>query len=231
VSTNSPYESILGVAFGLLTVWLVGSNSVFAAALAYAACILFFKRNAIVVAGFVSAIGVFLRVAVPNPLKLLTRGLAFVLLLSPFAAFYLVDFYDWAARSTGLALGAESLSSGRSNIYVVITNDVWRSTLREVMLGHGAGAVEQLVSTTSLIAVNLGQAHNEYLSFLYDFGLIGLAIIGFCLWRCADTLGSGLVLLFTALAMSAENLFLVTFNCLMLFFLLSAKLDQPRSAA
>ena len=43
----------------------------------------------------------------------------------------------------------------------------------DLLLGHGAGASSVLVERTF---VNLGHPHNDFLRFLYDFGMVGLGI-------------------------------------------------------
>lgn len=223
-STYSPYESILGVAFGLMTVWYFAERRWLLAALAFAACLLFFKRNAIGLAVVVSALFALLALISQRPRQRVVRAILISAAIgAAVASFFLVDIYQFLAENLFRTYTAESLGSGRSTIYRAISYQLAMSSTAEHLLGHGVGAIEEFVGTTTYIPVNLGLAHNEYLSLYFDLGLAGVALVIVMLLRCASaSWGSLATLLFIILAMLGENLFLIPFNCMAAFFLVSA---------
>jgi hypothetical protein len=230
-STDSPNESILGVAFGALTVWLAASRRSLLAALSYGLCIFFFKRNAIVAALAVSALVVAFELFAPRREARLLARLSFVALAAMATlAFYLSDFFDLVAGNLLRGYDSEFLSVGRTPIYDAILYNFTRSTLSEQILGHGAGAVEHLIANQRSINPALQLAHNEYLSWLYDFGIAGLVVLLAAFSRLArDGAPTAALLLFMALSMSGENFFLVSFNCLAVFTLFSTRIIDPRA--
>jgi hypothetical protein len=231
-STDSPDESILGVVFGALTVWLAVSGRWSLAAVAYAACLLFFKRNAIVAAPLVVALVVAIRLFSGRPERMLWRiAIATVAFMAVFA-FYLGDLFDFVSNQILRGYSAEFLSVGREPIYASILDNFDRSSLGEQLLGHGPGAVEHIVANLVFLHVDLQLAHNEYLSWLYDFGAAGLAVLLFFFVRIArGGLPSAAILIFVATTMVAENYFLVSFNCLGVFVLLSTHLVRRGATA
>jgi hypothetical protein len=144
-------------------------------------------------------------------------------------AFYLSDLFDFAASNLVRGYDAEYLSVGRAAIYDLIIRDYDHSSLREQLLGHGAGAVENMVSSARSLAPGLQLAHDEYLSWLYDFGIVGMVVLLVMLVRLGRS-GNGAVavLLFMTIAMTAENFFLISFNCLAVFALLSTHMVSRR---
>ena len=66
---------------------------------------------------------------------------------------------------------------GRSEMYPKVWNAVWASDIPEQVFGHGLNAVSnnKVVDGTA--------AHNDYLEFLYDFGIIGLLLLMFYQWQ------------------------------------------------
>ena len=66
---------------------------------------------------------------------------------------------------------------GRSEMYPKVWKAVWASDILEQILGHGFNAVsnDKVVDGTA--------AHNDYLEFLYDFGIIGLILLLFYQWQ------------------------------------------------
>ena len=225
-STDSPYESIIGVTFGAITVWLVASGQWSLAAFAYAACVLFFKRNAIVAAPLVASLIVVIQLIRPNDTPRALRWIALVAIpVLALFALYLNDLFDLAATSLFHGYNPEFLSVGRTPIYDAILYDFDRSTVTEQLLGHGTGSVERLVSGLHALNGNLQLAHDEYLSWLYDFGIVGLVILVFAFARIArGGVPTAAVLLFMASSMTGENYFLVSFNCLGVFILFSTNI-------
>jgi len=232
-STDSPNESILGVAFGALTVWLAASRRPLLAALCYGLCIFFFKRNAIAAALIVSALVVAFELFAPHhEAKLLARLSLAALALMATLAFFLSDIFDLAASHLLRGYNSEFLSVGRTPIYDAIVDNFARSTLGEQIWGHGAGAVEHLIANQRSVNPALQLAHNEYLSWLYDFGIAGLIVLLGAFSRLArDGASAAALLLFVALSMSGENFFLVSFNCLAVFVLFSTRIIDPRARA
>jgi hypothetical protein len=231
-STDSPDESILGVTFGAIAVWLAASNRWSLAAFAYAACLLFFKRNAIVAAPIIVVLLVALQLLRPSPLRTLRRITAGTAIVMAVLALYLGDLFDFIAANLVRGYSAEFLSVGREPLYDAILGDFARSDVSEQLLGHGPGAVEHLVGNLVFLHVDLQLAHDEYLSWLYDFGAVGLALLLFFFMRIGrGGIPAVAVLLFVATTMVAENYFLVSFNCLGVFVLFSTNLVARGGAA
>lgn len=60
---------------------------------------------------------------------------------------------------------------GRAMMYPLVWKAVWSSSFDEIVMGHGNNAVVN-------DAVVFGNAaHNDYLEFLYDYGIIGLILL------------------------------------------------------
>lgn len=232
-STDSPNESILGVSFGAMTVWLAAARRSLLAALCYGLCIFFFKRNAIAAALVVSALVVALELFAPRRAAGMLARLAFAALAAmAMLAFFLSDFFDFVAGHLLRGFNSEFLSVGRTPIYDAIISNFSRSSLGEQIWGHGAGAVEHLIANQRSINPALQLAHNEYLSWLYDFGIAGLVVLLAAFSRLArDGAPAAALLLFMALSMSGENFFLVSFNCLAVFVLFSTRIIDSRARA
>ena len=60
---------------------------------------------------------------------------------------------------------------GRSTIYAQVWKKAWNSSGMEILFGHGHKAV-----TADRVCDGVA-AHNDYLEFLYDFGMIGLLLL------------------------------------------------------
>lgn len=232
-STDSPDESILGVVFGALAVWLAASNRWALSAVAYAACLVFFKRNAIIAAPLVVALVIAVQLLRPWwPERTLRRIAVATVAGMAVLAFYLGDLFDLIANQFLRGYSAEFLSVGREPLYAAILGNFERSALDEQLLGHGPGAVEHVVANLVFLHVDLQLAHDEYLSWLYDFGLVGLLLLMFFFARLARSgLPAAAVLIFVATTMVAENYFLVSFNCLGVFVLLSTHMVGRNPAA
>lgn len=232
-STDSPDESILGVVFGALAVWLAASNRWALSAVAYAACLVFFKRNAIIAAPLVVALVVAVQLLRPWwPERALRRIAVATVAGMAVLAFYLGDLFDLIANQFLRGYSAEFLSVGREPLYAAILGNFERSGLDEQLLGHGPGAVEHVVANLVFLHVDLQLAHDEYLSWLYDFGVAGLAVLLFFFMRLGrGGLPAAAVLIFVATTMVAENYFLVSFNCLGVFVLLSTHMVGRSPAA
>ena len=233
LSTDSPYESILGATFGGITVWLVASSRYTLATLAYLACVLFFKRNAIVMAFVVSmaivAIQIFRQ---RDNVRLFRRILYVAVPVATLLALYLSRIFGYIAANLVRGYNAEYISVGRVPIYDFIIGEYERSTIREQVLGHGAGMVEYIVATERSLNAGLLLPHDEYLSWLYDFGIVGLIILLVFFARIGRSgIPAIAVLLFMTLAMTAENFFLISFNCLAIFALCSTRMVDTRAAA
>jgi hypothetical protein len=88
-----------------------------------------------------------------------------------------------------------------------------------------------MVSSARSLAPGLQLAHDEYLSWLYDFGIVGLVVLLVMLIRLGRSGNAAIaVLLFMVIAMTAENFFLISFNCLAVFALLSTHMVSARPA-
>jgi hypothetical protein len=162
--------------------------------------------------------------------RLLQRLLAGTIVLMGLLAFYLSDLFSFIAANFVRDYDAAYISVGRAAIYDLIIHDYERSSLREQVLGHGAGTVEHLVTTAPTLPVGPLLAHDEYLSWLYDFGVVGLIVLLVMLLRLGRSGNAAVaVLLFMVIAMTAENFFLVSFNCLAVFTLLSTHMVSRRA--
>jgi len=232
LSTDSPYESILGATFGGITVWLVASSRYALATLAYCACVLFFKRNAIVMALVVSMVILAIQIfRQRDNIRLFRRLLYIAVPVATLLALYLSRIFDYIAANFIRGYNAEYISVGRAPIYDFIIGEYERSPIREQLLGHGAGMVEYIIATERSLNAGLLLPHDEYLSWLYDFGIIGLIILLFFFARIGRSgIPAVAVLLFMTLAMTAENFFLISFNCLAIFALCSTRMVDTRSA-
>lgn len=223
-ATDSTTESILSVAFGGLAVWLLVARSYGLAGLAYACCVIFFKRNAIVGVLGVTALGMATLWLSYKVRHATFRQFLIVTAIGLMAtSLFLPEIFGYIASEYFRGYDAEYISVGRVPIYEYVIHDFSRSGIREQLLGHGSGSVEGLIGSARSLNAGLLLTHNEYLSFLYDMGIAGTTLIFFALFRCAKaSLGAAAVLLYMAAVMSIENIFLVSFVSLMLFFLLSA---------
>lgn len=56
--------------------------------------------------------------------------------------------------------------SGRTSIYKAVLNSFYDSNILEILFGHGYLGVNRIIGHTA--------AHNDFLEYLYDFGIIGL---------------------------------------------------------
>lgn len=65
----------------------------------------------------------------------------------------------------------EGDEEGRASMYPTVWNAVWISDLPEIVFGHGHNAVVNKNIVQGL------SAHNDYLEFLYDYGLVGLFLL------------------------------------------------------
>lgn len=230
-STNSPFESILGVVFGALTVWLVAYRRYGLAAFAYLACLLFFKRNAIGVAFIVSAF--LIAVSLLDDRWRSRLMTAAVTIAVPMLA-VLAPFLDriLTVIVTQFTPGFDSgyVTVGRSAIWEAVIDTFLRSRLIDQAFGHGAGAVETVIYQADPLRGGSPLSHNEYLSFLYDYGVVGVVLLLVLLLRVRRSgLAASAVLLFMALSMTVENFFLISFLALGIFALMSTHLTaRPR---
>lgn len=74
--------------------------------------------------------------------------------------------------SIGGEMGPE-VGSGRAGIWNAIATDLSRSSISEILLGHGLGDVWNLTERALNERVD---SHNSYLSTLYDLGIVGLVL-------------------------------------------------------
>ena len=66
---------------------------------------------------------------------------------------------------------------GRYSMYPIVWHAVWESSFVEVLLGHGHNAIIQNDILHGL------SAHNDYLEFLYDYGIVGFYLLLVYQWR------------------------------------------------
>lgn len=60
----------------------------------------------------------------------------------------------------------EDMGSGRTTIYAAVWNSFSQGNILEIIFGHGFLGVDRILHHTA--------AHNDFLEYLYDFGIIGL---------------------------------------------------------
>ena len=60
---------------------------------------------------------------------------------------------------------------GRASMYPIVWKSVWKSSPAQILVGHGHKGV---VNDNVLLGLS---AHNDYLEFLYDYGVFGLILL------------------------------------------------------
>ena len=60
---------------------------------------------------------------------------------------------------------------GRASMYPLVWSEIWSSSPTEVIFGHGHNAI---ISNNVLQGLS---AHNDYLEFFYDYGILGLLLL------------------------------------------------------
>ena len=97
-----------------------------------------------------------------------------------FAGLWTVD--QWSGGFLTERLSFEQLvgGSGRSKMYGMILDDLSQRSSLDLFLGHGSGSVEQLLGGLA--------AHNEWLEFLSNYGIIGVVFYALLLLALARRL-------------------------------------------
>jgi O-antigen ligase len=92
---------------------------------------------------------------------------------------------SWAPLHDRFVQGDTSLSVGGFNINAEGRTEVWAKLWSEIpqdlAVGHGPGAASR---RTTEIAPLLDHPHNDYLRILYDFGVLGFALLAWFVFRC-----------------------------------------------
>lgn len=97
------------------------------------------------------------------------------------ALFYIIPIVDELTNGTMKARYEFSQNrgdeEGRIDMFPKVWGAVWDSSIPEIMVGHGHNAV----ASDKIVAGN--SAHNDYLEFLYDYGIIGFSLLLFYQWN------------------------------------------------
>lgn len=229
LSTQASTESIFGVALGAICVTFFANNKSVLGILTLIACIVLFKRNAIFAAFSVIGLIVALKPLI-NSKKLhsiVQAVFAGVAILLGFMSFWLPDLFTLASESFLPGRSAAELSTGRIIIFETVISDVRNSGWIAVLLGHGTGSVERLISSNPYLGSWVNLAHNEYLSIFYDFGALGLLLVFLALWRFARIgLTQASLCLYIAIVVLVENILIITFVMMIIVFLLNSKIHE-----
>ena len=221
-STSSATESVFGLSLGAGAVWMAANRRLVWSVLLLGACFVLFKRVAIFDAVFCIAVFACVSLA-PMPMrKPVIRTITFCIAAAFIAAsFYLNDIFNTvSAQLSGIT--AERLSTGRTDIYRAILYDLGNNGITEWLFGHGPGAVERMIVSTTFLNPLITLPHNEYFSLIYDFGLLGCLGILLALFRFsrANT-SAALIVLYMMVMILIENLFFISFVFMTLLFLTS----------
>lgn len=76
--------------------------------------------------------------------------------------------------------GSDSLNQ-RAGVIPVLFNLFFNSSLFQMIFGHGAHASKIIMKNVTIAIKNFGTVDNEWLSVLYDFGIIGITCLLFTL--------------------------------------------------
>ena len=176
-STYSNTESVYAITFACFAVYLCAKGRPVLGILALVAAVILYKRFAALSA--VVAIGIYYLTPAKLSASSAFRSWATTLMFAAcaLASLYMTGLLEFIANRFLSGIDIAELSSGRSYLYAEIYDRMRDFDLIQYILGSGPGAVERhLDGGAFLSGINL--AHNEYLSILFDFGIVGL---GSCL--------------------------------------------------
>ena len=135
-------------------------------AIAFFMVLLSMKRGAILVFPLMLSAAALVEAVVRK--KQLARFVLKIILMMAllFAGLWTVD--QWSGGFLAERLSFEQLvgGSGRSKMYGMMLDDLSQRSSLDLFLGHGSGSVEQLLGGLA--------AHNEWLEFLFNYGVIGV---------------------------------------------------------
>ena len=222
-STTSAFESIYSVTFGALACWMLANRKRAIALLCFGFCLVMFKRNAIV-AALACMCGYFLLPILGHyRLAFMRLLVAIITVVLAVSSLYLIEIFSWIRDHYLPGLSIEQISTGRTTIYYVFEFAMQASGTLDLLVGHGGGAIETLVTESPIIPDVLTLAHNEYISFIYDFGFLGAFLFFVVLLRnFSGSVANCLVALFLTSIFVIENVFFITFSTATIVFLSSA---------
>lgn len=174
-STVSPFESVFGLAMAVFAIWFFARRRMALTMLFFALSYIMHKRNAIgaaIIAIFI--IQIFKIFNKKFEFQSAKFTLIITLIISLYTSLHMEEIFNFLADHIRGA-NPENISTGRSVIYGYIYQSLDRSTLLQWAFGHGAGSVERYLSM-SIARKQMTLAHNEYLSILYDFGILGVLL-------------------------------------------------------
>lgn len=226
LSSAASSESAFGVVFGAASVWMAAKGKPHWSLLLFVASIVLFKRNAILNAALCIFVLLALRSYLsPMATQWLVRKLSLLAwLVFAILSFRLVDVFEYVSLEMLSGVSAESLSIGRYYVYLLVERELANSTLWEWLFGHGAGAVERLISQSNQVNPLITLTHNEYKSLYFDFGILGSFFILASFYRLGKTeISSAILVLFFFNMVLVENILFISFNLMILLFLICAR--------
>ena len=222
-STTSAFESIYSVTFGALSCWMLANKKRAIALLCFGFCVVMFKRNAIVAALACTCVYFLLPIFCRYGFAVIRFIVAIIAVVLAISSLYLIEIFSWIRDNYLPGLSIEQISTGRTTIYYVFEFAMQASSTLDLLVGHGGGAIETLITESSIIPDVLTLAHNEYISFVYDFGFLG-ALLFFVVFlrNFSGSVANCLVALFLMSIFVIENAFFITFSTATIVFLSSA---------
>ena len=231
LSTNADTESVFGIFFGAAVPFFLFRGRKLSAAMAFVACFIMFKRNAIladILIGllYFSSVRTIGRESLRKIIDRATFFIIPVLMLVSYNLLAILKFLlPWASKSR-----LEYITTGRSFIWTYVTQSFQHSSVLELLFGHGPGAVERVLAGHPTWVGVVALSHNEYLSLMYDFGFVGAAAFLYAFRAaCRESLGASAIFLYLLLIFLVENVFFMSLPLMGIAFLASAWIN-PRLA-
>lgn len=231
-SSNWATESAYGVALCAAPIFLLSRESKSLTLIFYIFSIALAKRNGIIASTSIMLLyATFSRTLTSQILDQTLRVIATTLLITMcILSFNLLSVFEYIAHTLS-GVSAEMVSTGRSTVYYVIQEDLKTSTLIELLLGHGTGSVERLITSTYFINPNINLAHSEYLSIFYDFGAVGFALFfGMLLIQSRTSRSNALIITYLFVIATVENFLITSFNMMFFCFLLTGHVKSKTEA-
>ena len=231
LSTNASTESVFGLSFGAAALFFLFRERKLAAAFAFVACFIMFKRNAIladILIGllYFASVRTVGRASLRKIIDRVTLIAIPVLMLISYNVLAILQFLLPSASK----LRMESITTGRSFVWTYLTQSFQHSSILEILFGHGPGSVERMLAGHPNWVGVIALSHNEYLSLIYDFGFVGAAAFLYVFRAaCRESLAASAIFLYLLLIFLVENVFFMSLPLMGIAFLASAWIN-PRVA-
>ena len=176
VLNRTPVLNVIYCAIALLPWIFVQASSrmrLLALIIALVAVLLSMKRGAYIAFPCMTLAYIVISSIVEN--KLFSRLLIFILaVLVLFIGVRVADKYSDGFVSRRFEYEQLADGSGRREMYGLAWKDISSRNISELVIGTGAGSSIELVGTG---------IHNEWLEFLFTYGIIGLVLYAFLIWN------------------------------------------------